>query len=208
MSPPSRLVLVRHGETTGQSSVRLFGATDIPLSELGRRQALRVRAALAGVVPARLVVTPLARAREFAALAFPGCEPRVVEGLREVDFGRWEGLTWEEAEARDPELVARARLGEPDFTYPGGDQRAAFRARIAATAREVFAPAGPGPVAAVLHKGVIKAVLAALVGACPEGYRHHPVHLGSIHRLVHDGTAWTLASANETGHLGEDHLAD
>ncbi|MGH7863814.1 MAG: histidine phosphatase family protein, partial [Candidatus Binataceae bacterium] len=93
----SKLVLVRHGETVGESSIRYHGRTDVPLSDLGRRQMRAVRAALAGVSApsgyARVFTTPLSRARESAQIVAGHDRVVAIEQFREVDFGLFEGLT-------------------------------------------------------------------------------------------------------------------
>ena len=92
-----------------------------------------------------------------------------------------------------------------DMARRSGVSRASFHARVRdAALTHLGAPCEQGPVLAVLHKGVIKAVLAALTGRPPAEFAELPVTLGSLHRLRWrpDG-AWELASSNETAHLGE-----
>lgn len=202
---PSRLILVRHGETTGESSIRLNGRTDVPLSELGRRQGTRVGEVLAGTEVDRLVVSPLVRSREMASLAWPSPHPpqEVVAGFLEIDFGDWETLTVGEVEARDPQGFHLWENSRDDFTYPGGESVPGFRQRISQAARETFR-GSPGTTLAVLHKGVIKGILAALLERSPETLREYSVELGSIHRLEYGPQGWSLTSPGEVGHLGDD----
>lgn len=199
------LILVRHGETTGESSLRLNGATDVPLSELGSRQARRVGEALGALEIDRVLVSPLTRSQESARLAFPALRTRtaVVPDLREVDFGRWETLTWDEVRARDPEGYAAFEARGDDFAYPGGESLAGFRNRVATAARAAL-PAGSGRTVAVLHKGVIRVVMATLLERQVEELGGHRLELGSIHRLRRVEGRWVLHSADEVGHLGPD----
>mgnify|MGYP001457295510 CR=1 FL=1 len=125
-----RLVLVRHGETVGESSIRLNGVTDVALCPIGIDQMERVKRALADEAFAEVLASPLRRSREGAALVRPGAEVRVVPAFREVDFGRWETWTWDEVAARDPDTLAVMRASRADFTYPAGESRQAFRARV------------------------------------------------------------------------------
>ena len=209
MTATRELVLVRHGETTGQSSIRFYGRTDVPLSDLGRRQMARAAAALAWERFDRCVTSPLSRARESAAIMLGprAIEPRVVPALAEVDFGRWEGLTREEIAARDPQRHAVWLTAGPSFQYPGGEARPALRERVARATREELGGA-PGRTLAVLHKGVMKIVLASLLALDHAHLRRLPIDLGSIHRLTWAAGRWTYASRNEIAHLGADHLAD
>ncbi len=204
--PAPTLVLLRHGETVGQSSIRLHGATDVALSSIGEQQAQRAAAALSGLRFARVLCSPLQRARRTAeiVLAAQSAPPalEVVPDLREVNFGAWEGWTYAEAELRDPDNFRRWRSEGPNFDYPGGEPRTHFHARIHAAARLQLATP-TGETLAVLHKGVIKAVIAALTDRSPAELATLPVSLGSLHRLQWTDNTWQLVSHNETAHLGE-----
>ncbi len=203
------VVLVRHGETAGQSAIRLYGKTDIALSELGRRQMARVAHALQGETFQTVIVSPLRRSSDSAAIILDGRGPSpvVVEAFSEIDFGRWEGWTFEEAAERDPENHAEWSRGEPGFRFPGGESRAGFHRRVADAASREFSNR-PGTTLAVLHKGVIKIVLATLLSLRFEEYRALPVDLGSIHRLRKGEGGWRLVEANKISHLGTDWVAD
>ena len=206
----TELVLLRHGETVGLSSIRLYGATDIPLSAVGEAQLERAAVALGPQPFARVFTSPLQRARRSAEIVLAAQRQpatlEVVPDLREIDFGSWEGWTYAEAEARDPENFARWHSEGARFTYPGGESRSAFHARVHAAVLALLATPGPGPILGVLHKGVIKAVLAALTGQSPADVAGLPISLGSLHRLRStgpSGSVWTLVATNETAHLGD-----
>jgi len=131
------LVIVRRGETVGNSSIRYFGRTDLELSELGRQQMhavrrwLRTQFGAARFAP--IIASPLRRAREGAAIiAGPDCPIIQIEEFVEVDFGRFEGLTAEEIAMHYPADFARwnsDRL-DPSFSYPGGESRREFTDRV------------------------------------------------------------------------------
>jgi broad specificity phosphatase PhoE len=208
-SSPAELVLVRHGETEGQSSIRLHGATDVALSSLGLQQIERVAAALAAEPGfAAVLASPLQRSRAAAALVAAGQRPpppvTVVPEFAEVDFGAWEGLTFAEVAERDPSGHGRYVAEGLGFTYPGGESRQAFWDRVQAGARRVLATPASPRVAAVLHKGVIKAVIAALTGMPHAEAIALPVSLAGVYRLHHraDGR-WDIHVQNATDHLGE-----
>jgi len=202
------LIMLRHGETVGQSSIRLYGATDIPLSPIGEAQLERAATALRPHRFTRVLTSPLQRARRSAEIVLAAQhEPatlEIVPDFREIDFGTWEGWTYAEAEARDPDGYRRWHSEATAFTYPGGESRSAFHARVyAATHALLGEPTTPGPILGVLHKGVIKAMLAALTGQTPAEVAQLPIALGSLHRLRWTGAAWTLVATGETAHLGE-----
>ncbi|MCS5637965.1 MAG: histidine phosphatase family protein [Myxococcota bacterium] len=163
---PVRLVLVRHGDTVADSSVRYYGATDVVLSRAGRRQAERARRVIGDEAFGLVVASPLARAWQTATVLAPGQPIRLEEGFREVNFGEWEGLTREEIEARDPALFARWQQDLPDFDYPGGEARASFRSRIEAGLGRLLVLEAESALV-VAHKGVIRTLLEALTGQRP-----------------------------------------
>jgi broad specificity phosphatase PhoE len=185
------LLLVRHGETLGQSSIRLFGATDVGLAPEGEAQLAATGRALAGSRFDRVLVSPMARARRSAEVLLehvphPPIELEPVEAFREVDFGRWEGLTWDEVRERDADEYQRFRsmsaMGH-DFRYPEGESRREFFARVAqgVPAIERAFASGCTRVLVVVHKGVIKAIAATLLGGAI--LDDVELALGSVHRF-------------------------
>jgi len=158
-----RLQLVRHGETDGASSVRMIGSTDADLSEEGRAQMRRVAAGVNRDVIELVVASPLKRSWRSAWIVGGGTPVRLDADLREIHFGRWEGLTHEEIRARDPVLYQDWRKRTPGFEFPGGEPREEFRARVA---RALERLRGDGATAALLvvHKGVIRAIVLELLG--------------------------------------------
>lgn len=203
----TELILLRHGETVGQSSIRLYGATDIALSPVGEQQAARAAAALSTHRFTRVLTSPLQRARRSAEIVLGGhaapAPVEVVPAFREIDFGAWEGWTYAEAEARDPDGYRRWSSEGHAFTYPGGESRADFHARVRAAALHHLGAPREGLALAVLHKGVIKAIIAALTGQDPAAVAELPVSLGSLHRLRWHAGAWTLTATGDTAHLGD-----
>ena len=171
MSSLRRLVLVRHGETVGNSGARLVGSGDPSLSAEGRDQMHRARAALAGQVVDLVVSSPARRAFQSAMVLTGGASIRLEPDFREIHFGRWEGRSLAEIESADPVLFQQWRELPPDFEYPGGELRAAFRARVQRGLDRVLASRAMGALL-VVHKGVIRAIVESLTGALPE--REHP----------------------------------
>ena len=163
MTTLNRIVLVRHGETVGQSSIRYYGATDIGLSDLGRAQVREAALALPGDAFDWVLTSPLSRAWESARMVAPNRSLRLLDELREIDFGRWEGLTAEEIQARDPIRYEDWQAGRPGFDYPGGERRADFQARVA-QAVDWMLNSGQSSLLVVVHKGVIRAIVREVVG--------------------------------------------
>jgi broad specificity phosphatase PhoE len=162
MPPLRQLVLVRHGETDGQSSVRFHGSADVDLSAEGRAQMQRVAAGLVRV-PDVVVASPLRRSWRAAVIAGKGAPVRLEADFREIDFGRWEGLTKQEIQARDPVLYEDWQRRAPGFEYPGGELRSDFRDRVQRGLERLLGnPVRDGLL--VLHKGVIRTVVETLSG--------------------------------------------
>jgi broad specificity phosphatase PhoE len=201
---PAELWLVRHGETVGGSSTRLYGSTDLALSDVGRRQMECVRAAVADVVFDRVITSPLQRSREAAAIVHPHAEPpaAVIDAFTEIDFGDWEGLTADEVAASNPSEHGRWRTAASDWGFPGGETRSGFRARVTAAIDSHLAAAG-GRSLLVLHKGVVKIIVGTLLDETPEVYAARPCELGSLQVLARENGNWRAKSASAVDHLGE-----
>jgi len=198
----TRLFLVRHGETEGQSSVRYHGRTDVPLSALGRAQMARARHALGGQRFDAVYASTLSRSVE-AATIIAGVETTVtrVAGFDEIDFGEWEGLTAEEIRARDPERYAHWVAPRTDFAYPDGESVSAFRARVVRALHEVLAQAPPGHLLFAVHKGIIRSILTELLQLDERQRRTLTVPLASIHVVARTNGSWRAEGLDRTDHL-------
>ncbi len=197
-----RITLVRHGETTGQSSLRYYGATDVPLSDLGREQMRRVREALAGEVFDAVFSSRLRRSCEAAALIADGrAAVTPMAEFDEVNFGRWEGWTREEIAARDPEQYRAWQRNGHDFSYPDGESRPAFRVRVARGLSRVFEDHRPENALMVLHRGVIGNILAELLQLAPAERAQLAIDLGSIHVVRMVNGRWQIEALNRVDHL-------
>ena len=198
-----RVWLVRHGETTGNSSVRYYGATDVPLSDVDRDQVRRLLPVLAEQQFAALVHSPLSRAEESARILLSGMRRapghvEVASDLREVDFGELEGMTSHEVAAERPEFHASWRRGEIDG-YPGGESIAGFRARVAAGMDAVLARHPEGDLCVVAHRGIVKNAVVHLLGLPWDLVRTWCLYLGSATVLVESPQGFVLDRYNLVG---------
>ena len=159
-----QILLARHGETDGLSSVRYFGSTDIELSPAGRAQMTQLAARLAHRRVDLWVASNLRRSWAATAVVSRGSRVRIDPDLREIHFGQWEGLTREEIQARDPVRFQDWQAAAEGFEFPGGEARAAFRARVGHGLERILASGAPN-VAGVLHKGVIREIARQLTGS-------------------------------------------
>ena len=114
------LILTRHGEAA-PADVILGGRVDPPLTPAGRAEVEALARRLAGVRVDRIISSPMVRALETAQIIATTLSVEVDERLRELDYGRWEGLTHREVEERDPELKARWEHDPAATHAPGGE---------------------------------------------------------------------------------------
>jgi broad specificity phosphatase PhoE len=191
----TRLILVRHGETAGQSSIRYYGATDVPLSDLGREQARAARARIPGETFESVWASSLCRAWESARIIAPGHSVRIEANFREIHFGRWEGLTREEIALVDPELHADWQAKKPGFEFPDGETRSAFRQRVERGLGHLRA-SGVESALVVAHKGVVRTLLELVSGQTLEAEMPHLAGVMHVSRGV--GDVWS------TGRNGSD----
>ena len=187
--PLRRLVMLRHGETVGNSSERFHGSADVELSDAGRAQMRSAARSLRQAVFELVVASPLRRSWEAAKIVAGATPVRLEEGLREIDFGRWEGLTDGEIALRDPVLHREWCERAPGFEYPGGELRAEFRGRVLRALERIDASGAEG-VLLVAHKGVIRTIAEKLLAAAlPDG----APGLARAVALAHDaGGTWRL----------------
>ncbi len=169
---PTRLLLLRHGQTEMSAQRHYSGRADPELTDLGREQATAVAAGIKTVEEAAEVTaafsSPLRRARETAepvarVLNVP-VEPH--DGLLETDFGDWDGLTFAEARDRDPELHGRW-LGDDTIPAPGGESFADVGERVAALRDELLAVYAGQTILLVSHVTPIKMLLRQALDAGP-----------------------------------------
>ncbi|MFJ6928321.1 bifunctional RNase H/acid phosphatase [Streptomyces nigra] len=207
MGAPATFVLLRHGETplTPQKRFSGSGGSDPALSAAGREQAERVGAALArrGTVQA-IVSSPLARTRETAGIvaARLGLDVTVEEGLRETDFGAWEGLTFGEVRERYPDDLT-AWLADPEARPTGGGESFAATAERVAAARDKLIAAYAGrTVLLVTHVTPIKTLVRLALGAPPESLFRMELSAASLSAIAYyaDGNA-SVRLFNDTSHL-------
>jgi len=153
--------LIRHGESVWNAEGRWQGQADPRLSARGEQQARRLAERLAGERFALLVASDLVRARQTAeALAARWEMPlRLEPRLREIDAGRWQGLTHPEIEARDRQALARFRSGDPDARAGGGESRREAATRARAALEALVRETGGARVAVVTHGGIVLSLL-------------------------------------------------
>jgi broad specificity phosphatase PhoE len=198
-----RLILVRHGETEGESSIRYHGRTDVALSELGRAQMRLARHAIetrhGAKTYGQVFSSPLIRASEGARIVSGDSSPPItIDDFAEVHFGLFEGLTADEIRERYPDEFARWNADRlaPTYTYPEGESRADFTNRVERGLERMLTYWTPRDRDALLvaHRGVIRAIVRKLT------HQEPVVELGSIHILRFDA-GWHAELLDLIDHL-------
>lgn len=161
---------IRHGQTDWNAAGRLQGAQDIPLNDRGRAQADANGRALAAhfaeigrsTEEFTFVASPLGRTRETmervrAGLGLPREGYELAPSLREISFGRFEGLTYAEVEAHAPAAMAALRRDKWTYLPPGGESYVVLCARVRA-----WLETTSGDMVIVAHGGIFRALRAVI----------------------------------------------
>ncbi|GAA2803582.1 bifunctional RNase H/acid phosphatase [Crossiella cryophila] len=201
---PTRLILLRHGQTEMSAQRRYSGLGDPQLTEIGRRQAAAAAKRLSSFTEVSAVIaSPLTRTRQTAQAVGDalGLAPEISQGLVETNFGAWEGLTFTEAARRDPALHARW-LADPTVPTPGGESFDQVHRRVARARDEVLAARAGQTVVLVSHVTPIKSLLRLALDVGPQLLFRLHLDLASISiaEFYPDGNA-SVRLVNDTAHL-------
>jgi len=181
---PTKLILVRHGQTLHNVAGKIAGWTDSPLSDVGLDQAERLGTYVAEhYVLDALYSSPLQRARRTAEIVgrLAGLERILRDDLKELNFGDLEELTEAEVSARHPGIWAASQVvDDHSFTWPGGETRSRFYARVRRAFREIVAAHPSQTVAIVSHGGVLGSYVADVVEGHPHLWRKYLLRNCSI----------------------------
>lgn len=153
-----KILLIRHGETTGDIEERYGGSYDDHLTGRGHEQLQETAQRLVGLQVDKFYSSTLIRAQESAAIinAVLKTEIELVDGLRERDYGVLGGLTKEEAIQKYPEAVELHK--DPANTDPEGESLTDFTERVLATFQSLIGRGGETLVM-VSHGGPIKTIM-------------------------------------------------
>jgi alpha-ribazole phosphatase len=161
-APATSMFLVRHAESADWARQVCHGTLDVPLSSRGVAQADRISRQLAEATLDAVYASPRSRAIVTAAAvaAKHGLEPVIREALAEIDFGSFEGRTFDEIAAAHPDIYAQW-MGKPaSMHFPDGESFSDLRVRVTSEIARIRREHEGGAVAVVTHGGVIRAVLA------------------------------------------------
>ena len=182
-----RVLLARHGQTDWNAAGKIQGVSDVPLNERGREQAavLAGRVLDAGAISA-VYTSPLKRARETAEIIGRrlGFEPVPVGALTELNFGDWEGCSWEEIGRRWPEQFAAYSADRKNYAPSNGESYADMLRRARPFVDALRARPSAGAALCVCHSAVMRGILAREEGlTVTESYRKIKLPNGSVFGL-------------------------
>lgn len=203
LGKPTRVLLLRHGQTELSGERRFSGRTDVPLTKEGMKQAQLAARRLAGEEFGVIISSPLQRARRTAeAVAQATGAPMVVyEEVIEADFGAWQGLTFAEASQTSPDEL-KAWMASPDAAPPDGESFAMVALRVLAGLDRLVADYAHQTTVVVSHVTPIKTLVCRALLAPPEAMFRMNLDVASLcHIDFFDNGSALLRSLNDTAHL-------
>ena len=156
-----RLILIRHMDKHEPIEGALYGQVDLPLREGVYEKFKPVKVGLEELQVDALICSPLQRCRKTCEYYFPNLEPVIRDEAMEVDFGDWEGLTFDQIKGRYPEEVNHWAADE-SFSFPKGESLKAFNKRIKVLLTDICS-LDKKNVVLVTHGGVIRIILCQLL---------------------------------------------
>lgn len=205
---PTRIIAIRHGETSWNADARIQGQRDVGLNDTGRWQARQVGKALADEPISAVYTSDLERAHATARSIADATGLPVVadEGLRERSFGMFEGKTFDEIHATWPEHAQNWRRRIPEWEPPeGGESLLQLRERVTRTMAALAARHLGEQIVVVAHGGVLDALYRVATRQDVDAPRTWELPNGAINRLLWTPEGFTLVGWSDTNHL--DHAA-
>ncbi|HHW18929.1 MAG TPA: histidine phosphatase family protein [Firmicutes bacterium] len=199
-----KLYLVRHGRTAWNKGEIFRGQMDIPLDDVGRKQAHLVGEVLRGENISLILSSPLVRARETAEIIasyLPNVEVRIDERLTDIDVGQWGGLSLEEVRRRFPREFQVWADTPHLWTFPGGEGLKEVQQRVWESVLSYAPLLDKSGVVMVSHRLTLKTLILKAIGAGLESFWNIRVDTASISVFEHAEGKLVLTALNDTHHL-------
>jgi alpha-ribazole phosphatase len=200
-----KLLLLRHGDVGDEYHDRYIGSTNVSLSERGHQQVRTISAWLRSQSIDCCYCSPLKRCKETAAIVLDrsSVEYKVDPDLREIDFGRWEGLSFADIVQEFPDEVKRWSDFDMDFAFPDGERIGDCVKRIVGIA-DRLAEDPADTVLVCTHGGIIRLLICYFLGLEPWQYILFRVERASVTTIALFDGAGLLCGLNETGEAVEE----
>jgi alpha-ribazole phosphatase len=203
----TRLLLVRHGETELQSSLRYWGKTDVKLGETGLHQAEQLRDRLAMEKIDMIYASELKRAVDTAEIIAVRHNLKVVTvpELREVDFGKLEGLEFSEIQQQFPDVEQMWVTRNRALVYPDGESLADFESRVMSFGTRLKSQRKQDTVLIVAHAGVVVTLICQLLDMDMKNRWNLRVNLASLSIIETYPEINVMSLFNDVSHLMSEH---
>ncbi len=201
--------MIRHGETELNSAQRYWGKSDIKLSALGVSQAERLHDRLMSERIDAVYASDLVRAKVTAEIITLGRNQRIVTcpELAEVNFGKLEGLTFDEISQSYPEVARLWLERNPNLEYPGGESRSAFNNRVTSFLKRLAKHTPKENILIVAHSGVLRTLICQLLGIGLDLRWQLRCDLASLSIMETHPQGTVLTLLNDASHLRKDSPA-
>ena len=199
------IILIRHGETDWNREQVFRGRIDVALNEVGLTQARAVQESLKDTEIDGIYSSPLSRAFETATIVGDNrnVEVRGEEGLIDIDFGAWQGLSHQKVKEEYKDLY-ETWLAQPDLvTFPDGESLKEVRIRSMESLEEVIKNNPGKTLALVSHRVVLKVLLCTILGLELSRFWYLRQDTCAINRVEYKDGNYLLTLLNDTGHLRE-----
>ena len=200
-----KLFLIRHGQTDWNIARRFQGQSNVPLNEFGRKQAAALADRLSTQHVDALYSSDLERAFETAKMIVhvSGCSPDLHSDLRlrEINFGDWEGLSYNEIKERYPSALAKRETDIYKNAPPNGETLEQLSVRVQSMLDELYARHQEQTVLIVAHGGVLQILLCCALRLNPTMYWQFHLSTASLSEIALYPDGAILNLLNDTSHL-------
>ena len=200
----TKIILVRHGETEWNSSGRYQGQTDIPLSETGIEQAKCLADNFIYGAPRVIYASDLTRARQTAEILAEkfGFTVHFEPNLREINFGAWEGLSYEKIGARWPEEIKKFFQAPDEMKIPQGESVTELQARTSGVLEKIIARHPDEEILLVAHGAVLRSLISYALHVPLKYFWSIRQFNTAVSIITYADGVFSTELINSTAHLG------
>ena len=205
----THIILVRHGQTAWNRAERFRGLSEVSLNSTGLGQAHSAARRIVSTWQVDAVYTsPLKRAQETALAIAQRCglKAQPCDGLTDLNFGEWQGLTFEQVAETYPEQYQLWLTAPQKMRVPGGETTSRVRRRAMETLRELLAANPEGTIVLVSHQVVCKILVLAMMGLPVSRFWHIQQDNAAINVFDYVDGGFITRNLNDTCHLREGSL--